>query len=109
MFGDAVELREDYGWWWMYIPHFIHSPFYCYASAFGELLVLALYRRYLDEGKGFTSKYLDLLSAGGSDKPERLLERVGVDITAPGFWQGGLGLLRGMVEEAEGLAKEAGF
>jgi oligoendopeptidase F len=109
MFGDAMELREDYGWWWMYIPHFIHSPFYCYAYAFGELLVLALYRRYLDEGKGFTSKYLDLLSAGGSDKPERLLERVGVDITAPGFWQGGLGLLRGMVEEAEGLAKEAGF
>jgi len=109
MFKDSVELREDYGWWWLYITHFIHSPFYCYAYAFGELLVLALYKRYLNEGQKFVPKYLDLLSAGGSDKPEKLLEKVGVDITASNFWDGGLGLIRKWIDEAEDLSKEAGY
>jgi oligoendopeptidase F len=109
MFKDSVELREDFGWWWLYITHFIHSPFYCYAYAFGELLVLALYKRYLNEGQKFVPKYLELLSAGGSDKPEKLLEKVGVDIRASHFWDGGLGLIREWVNEAEELSKEAGF
>jgi oligoendopeptidase F len=104
MFGRSVELTEDYGWWWMYIPHFIHSPFYCYAYSFGELLVLALYHRYIMEGNAFVPRYIELLSAGGSESPEKLLARVGVSINDPNFWQGGLDLLREMVEEAVGLA-----
>jgi oligoendopeptidase F len=104
MFGDAVTLTEDYGLWWMYIPHFVHSPFYCYAYAFGELLVLALLRRYDAEGAAFVPRYLDLLRAGGSDEPPVLLDRLGVDIRDPGFWEGGLNVLAELVEEAETLA-----
>ena len=103
MFGKSVKLTDDYKIWWMYIPHFIHSPFYCYAYAFGELLVLALYKRYLDEGKQFVPRYLDLLSAGGSDKPDARLNRIGVEINDPIFWQGGLDLIGEMVTEAEEL------
>ena len=106
MHGDAVRLTDDYAWWWLYIPHFIHSPFYCYAYAFGELLVLALIRRYDEEGTDFVPRYLDLLKAGGSDTPPALLDRVGLDITDPAFWSGGLELLREMVDEAERLAAE---
>jgi oligoendopeptidase F len=108
MFGDSVELTEDYGWWWMYIPHFIHSPFYCYAYSFGELLVLALYNKYLREGDVFVSRYIELLSSGGSDAPQKLLARVGVNITDPNFWQGGLDLIREMVDEALVMADEVG-
>jgi len=104
MFGDSVHLSEDYGYWWLYIPHFVHSPFYCYAYAFGELLVLALLRRYDEEGPAFAPRYLALLSAGGSDTPPRLLGKLGLDITDPAFWDGGLALLEGLVAEAEALA-----
>jgi oligoendopeptidase F len=106
MHGDAVRLTEDYSWWWMYIGHFIHVPFYCYAYAFGELLVLALVQRYKQEGPGFVPKYLDLLAAGGSDKPQVLLSRLGVDVTDPTFWELGLRLLGDMVSEAEELAAQ---
>lgn len=104
MFGESVELTEDYSRWWMYIPHFIHSPFYCYAYSFGELLVLALYSKYLNEGNKFVPRYIELLSSGGSDAPDKLLARVGVDIKDPGFWQGGLGLLKDMVTDAVKLS-----
>ncbi len=67
MHGDAVELTEGYAWWWLYIGHFIHAPFYCYAYAFGELLVLALVQKYKQEGEAFVPRYLELLAAGGSD------------------------------------------
>ena len=104
MFGDSVRLSDDYGWWWLYIPHFIHTPFYCYAYAFGELLVLALLRCYDEQGESFVPRYLDLLRAGGSDAPDALLARVGLDIAQPGFWEAGLALLEEMVTEAETLA-----
>jgi oligoendopeptidase F len=104
MFGDSVHLSEGYAWWWLYIPHFVHSPFYCYAYAYGELLVLALIRRYDEEGASFVPRYVDLLRAGGSDTPERLLAGIGLDVGDPGFWDGGLALLEEMVAEAERLA-----
>jgi oligoendopeptidase F len=104
MFGDSVKLSKDYAWWWLYIPHFVHSPFYCYAYAYGELLVLALLRRYDEEGAAFVPRYLDLLRAGGSDTPQALLGRMGVDVGDPDFWDGGLALLEEMLAEAEALA-----
>jgi oligoendopeptidase F len=104
MFGDSVELTDDYGWWWLYIPHFVHTPFYCYAYAFGELLVLALLRRYDEDGEAFVPRYLELLAAGGSEAPPALLRRVGLDLEDPRFWDGGLALLDEMVGEAERLA-----
>lgn len=104
MFGTSVTLTDDYRWWWLYISHFIHVPFYCYAYAFGELLVLALYQKYLREGEAFVPKYLDLLSAGGSDSPRKLLAPLGIDTSDPSFWNTGLEFLRSMVREAEQLA-----
>ena len=106
MYGSSVVLTRDYANWWMYIPHFIHSPFYCYAYSFGELLVLALFNKYQNEGDKFVPRYIELLSSGGSDAPENLLKRVGVNIGDPGFWQGGLDLLRDMVGEGFELAKK---
>ncbi len=104
MFGTSVKLTDDYRWWWLYISHFIHVPFYCYAYAFGELLVLALYQKYLREGEAFVPKYLELLAAGGSDSPQRLLAPLGVDTSDPNFWNTGLEFLRSMVREAEQFA-----
>jgi oligoendopeptidase F len=102
--GDVVELTEGYGWWWAYIGHFIHVPFYCYAYAFGELLVLALVKKYEQEGAAFVPKYINMLAAGGSESTPSLVGALGVDITDPGFWELGLRLLDDMVREAETLA-----
>jgi len=104
LYGDAVTLSDDYARWWAYIPHFIHSPFYCYAYGFGELLVLALYEMYREQGEAFVPRYLALLAAGGSEAPAVLLARVGVDIQQPQFWQRGLGVIRRLVDEAKALA-----
>jgi oligoendopeptidase F len=104
MFGDSVKLTDGYAWWWLYIGHFIRSPFYCYAYAFGELLVLALFQKYQQEGAAFVPKYLQLLASGGSDAPHVLLGRLGVDVNDPAFWELGLKLLGDMVGEAEKLA-----
>jgi oligoendopeptidase F len=104
MHGDVVRLTDGYGWWWLYIGHFIHVPFYCYAYAFGELLVLALVQKYRQEGSDFVPRYLDLLAAGGSEAPHMLLARLGVDVTDTTFWELGLRLLGDMVSEAERLA-----
>src|SRR5437588_8124174 len=104
MHGDAVRLTEGYAWWWLYIGHFVHVPFYCYAYAFGELLVLALVQKYNQEGEAFVPRYLNLLAAGGSEAPHVLLAKLGVDVTDPSFWELGLKLLDRMVSEAEELA-----
>jgi oligoendopeptidase F len=106
MFGDSLHLTDDYGWWWMYISHFIHSPFYCYAYAFGELLVLSLYGAYLKDKGSFVSKYLTLLESGGSKSPQALLSDFHFDLSQQSFWEGGLEILNGMVIEAESLARE---
>jgi oligoendopeptidase F len=90
-------MPDGYRWGWSYIPHFIHSRFYCYSYVFGQLMVLALYRMYKDEGKGFVPKYLRLLQAGGADAPEALLKPLGVNIQAAEFWQKGLEEIRGLV------------
>jgi oligoendopeptidase F len=107
MFQGSVTLTEDYGVWWSYIPHFLHSPGYVYAYAFGELLVLALYTRYRDTGEAFPPLYLDLLAGGGSAWPEELLKPLGVDLKDPGFWAQGLSMLEEMVRQAEELAGSA--
>jgi oligoendopeptidase F len=104
MHGEVVQLTPGYAWWWMYIGHFIHVPFYCYAYAFGELLVLALVQKYRQEGAAFVPRYLQMLAAGGSDTPNALLARLGVDVTDAVFWELGLKLLGDMVAEAERLA-----
>jgi oligoendopeptidase F len=93
-FGDSIRISEDFKWEWLYIPHFFHAPFYCYAYSFGNLLVLSLYQQYLEEGKSFISKYLKILSAGGSEKPETLLIDSGFNITNSSFWQQGFDLIK---------------
>ncbi|GAB4546568.1 MAG: M3 family oligoendopeptidase [Anaerolineae bacterium] len=103
MFGNSVTLRDDYGIWWSYIPHFINTPGYVYAYAFGELLVLALFNKYKREGESFVPRYIDVLSSGGSDKPENILAKAGVDLTDPTFWQEGLSIIDDMVSDLQGL------
>jgi len=108
MFGDSVEMTGNYALWWSYIPHFLHTPGYVYAYAFGELLVLALFARYRQEGDAFAPRYLEVLRAGGSDWPEKTLAPLGVDLTDPHFWQEGLGEIEKLVAQAEALVNGAG-
>ena len=104
MFGDSLTLTEDYGIWWSYIPHFIHSPGYVYAYAFGELLVLALYTRFTRSPAGFAGRYLEMLARGGSAWPHELVAPLGVDLRQTGFWDEGLSMLDELVGQAEELA-----
>jgi oligoendopeptidase F len=104
LFGDSVEMTDDYRMWWSYVPHFINSPGYVYAYAYGLLLALSVYSRYLDEGESFVPRYLELLSAGGSRSPKELAEIVGIDLTDPGFWDAGLALVEKQLTAAEALA-----
>jgi oligoendopeptidase F len=106
LFGDAVEITEGYRCWWSYIPHFINTPGYVYAYAYGQLLAMSVYRRYVEEGPGFVPRYLELLSAGGSRAPEELARIVGIDLTDPGFWDSGLDLIAEQLEAAEAAAGE---
>jgi len=103
-YGDAVELTEGYRWGWSYIPHFIHTRFYCYSYVFGQLLVLSLYRQYKEEGAAFVPHYIRLLEAGASDSPEALLKPLGVDFHDQAFWQRGFDEIRNLVERAQELA-----
>ena len=104
--GDSVEISDGYKIWWSYIPHFIRTPGYVYAYAFGFLFSLAIYQRYLKEGEALIEPYLGLLRAGGSDSPEALARQVGLDVSDPSFWSGGLDSLDALLTEAEDLAKE---
>jgi len=105
MFGDSVTLGEHYRYWWSYVPHFLHTPGYVYAYAFGELLVLALYDQYRDARSGFADRYLDVLRAGGSDWPHELLAEVGVDPEDDELWHRGLRQIESLIARAEALAE----
>jgi oligoendopeptidase F len=102
-FGDSVEIAPEFQHEWVSIPHIYHTPFYCYAYSFGQLLVLALYRRYQQEGDAFKPGYLKLLAYGGSAHPEQILHETGVDITDAGFWQGGFDVISSMIDELEAM------
>lgn len=102
-FGESVEVSDEFRWEWVSIPHIYQTPFYVYAYAFGQLLVLSLYQQFKLEGEAFKPRYLKLLSAGGSESPERLLQQAGVDIHSRAFWQGGFDAIRYLVERLEAL------
>jgi oligoendopeptidase F len=104
MFGDALTLTDEHKVWWSYVGHFIHTPGYVYAYAFGNLLAMSVYHRYLEVGPSFVDDYLGFLAAGGSTRPDELVKRIGMDITNPAFWDAGLDILAGMVAEVERLA-----
>lgn len=101
LFADSVDVDPAYRTGWSYIPHFIHSRFYCYSYAFGELLTLALFQRYKQEGVAFVPAYLELLAAGGSASPETLAARLGFDLRSAAFWDGGCAAIAAMVDELE--------
>jgi oligoendopeptidase F len=107
-FGDSVEITEGYRSWWSYIPHFIGSPGYVYAYAYGLLLALSVYQRYEQTGPELVPRYLELLAAGGSRPPEELGRIVGVDLADPGFWDAGLDLVERRLGEAEEAARASG-
>jgi oligoendopeptidase F len=101
--GPALKFDEDYSTFWCYIPHFVHSPFYVYAYAFGDCLVNALYARYQDAEKGFQDKYFAMLKAGGTQRHKELLAPFGLDASDPAFWSKGLGVIGGFIDELEQL------
>ena len=108
LLGDAVEVTEGYRSWWSYVHHFVSVPGYVYAYAYGQLLALAVYGRYEEEGESFVPAYIDLLSAGGSRSPEELGKIVGIDLADPGFWDSGLALVERQLDAAEAAARDAG-
>ncbi|HEX4107032.1 MAG TPA: M3 family oligoendopeptidase [Solirubrobacteraceae bacterium] len=108
LLGDAVQVTEGYRSWWSYIPHFIGSPGYVYAYAYGQLLALSVYRRYQERGADFVPQYLELLRAGGSRSPEDLAAIVDVDLGDPGFWDAGLDLIEAQLTAAEAAARDSG-
>ena len=104
-FGDSVEIDSDFQHEWITIPHIYHTPFYCYAYSFGQMLVLALYRRYKEQGEAFIPGYLELLAAGGSQRPQEILTQVGVDITDPDFWRGGFSVVEDLIDQMEAASR----
>lgn len=101
--GPAFEFTPDYDVYWSYVPHFIHSPFYVYAYAFGDCLVNALYGVYQSGAPGFQDKYLAMLEAGGTKRHKELLAPFGLDATDPAFWRKGLDVIAGFIDD---LARE---
>ena len=105
--GPAIEFKPGYEVFWAYIPHFIHSPFYVYAYAFGDCLVNSLYALYQEAHPGFVGKYFDLLKAGGSKHHSELLAPFGLDASKPEFWHKGLNVIAGMIDELEKIDRVA--
>ncbi len=108
MLGDSVEITDGYRTWWSYIPHFMGTPGYVYAYAYGQLLALSVYRAYEERGDEFVPQYLELLAAGGSRSPQELGQIVGLDLADPGFWSGGLEIVAEQLDAAEAAAKATG-
>jgi len=102
-FGDALDLSDDFRYEWVAIPHIYSTPFYVYAYAFGQLLVLALYQQYRVEGQSFKPRYLEILAAGGADAPAAILQRAGIDIHDAAFWQGGFDVLEELLGKLEAI------
>lgn len=102
-FGDALEIQEDFKWEWVVISHFYHAPFYVYAYSFGQLLTLALYRRYRAQGEAFKPNYFKILAYGGSASPRYILEEAGIDMTSAEFWQGGFDVIGEWIDQLEAL------
>jgi oligoendopeptidase F len=105
-FGAAVEISEEFKWEWVTIPHFLQVPFYVYAYSFGQLLVLALYKQFKEEGDAFKPRYIKILEAGGSASPVDICSAAGLDITKADFWQGGYDIVEEMVEQLEAIPIE---
>jgi len=103
-FGDAVEVSDEFRWEWVSIPHIYEVPFYVYAYAFGQLLVLSLYQQFKLEGEAFKPRYLKILSAGGSQSPESVLTEAGIDMRSAAFWQGGFDVIKRIVEQLEAIS-----
>jgi oligoendopeptidase F len=108
MLGDSVEITEGYRTWWSYVPHFISTPGYVYAYSYGQLLALAVYKQYQEQGEAFVPSYIEMLAAGGSMSPEELGKIVDCDLTDPEFWNGGLSIVADQLDATEAAAKEAG-
>lgn len=102
-FGEAVEVSEEFKWEWISVPHIYEVPFYVYAYAFGQLLVLALYQQYKAEGESFKPRYRKILSAGGSEAPVKILSEAGIDIRSAVFWQGGFDVITALINQLEAL------
>ncbi|WP_458743606.1 M3 family oligoendopeptidase [Candidatus Nitrosocosmicus sp. T] len=103
-FGNSLKVSDDFKYEWLYIPHFYHSPFYCYAYSFGNLLVMSLYQQFKNEGREFIPNYISILSAGGSKKPEDLLLSSGIDISKEDFWQRGFDLVSDKINELKDIS-----
>lgn len=102
-FGEVMDIADIFKWEWISIPHIYHVPFYCYAYSFGQLMVLALYQRYKEQGQAFIPKYLKILAYGGSASPNQILSEAGIDISSPDFWRGGFRVLETMIDELEAI------
>jgi oligoendopeptidase F len=102
-FGDSLDLSEDFRFEWLAIPHFYHTPFYVYAYTFGQLLVLSLYKQYKEEGENFISRYINILTAGGSASPDDILTNAGIDMRKAAFWQGGFDVVKKSLEQLEAI------
>jgi len=107
-FADSVDISEEFRWEWISIPHIYHTPFYVYAYAFGQLLVLSLYRQYKTTGEPFKPRYLNILAAGGSESPLRILEAAGINVSSAEFWQSGFDVVREMIEQLEAIPHDLG-
>jgi oligoendopeptidase F len=102
-FGDSMDIADEFKWEWVSIPHIYNVPFYVYAYAFGQLLVLSLYSQFKKEGESFKPRYIKILSTGGAQAPVELLKDAGIDIHKASFWQGGFDVVNGLVKELEAL------